>query len=225
MNILRGLVINNFFNQKSKELKVSKKILDKIFKPLNPKFLVEINVENTSIIKYLNKKTNNLIHFYNQSDSEIFREIRDNHKNVLAEIKKLKFENKHIEKYDDRQNQLFNFIKKSQANSEKISTRKIKNDIEKISKDLNGYYISNANSLDVVKAFNDEDNIIIIHLNPVNYLSFFKIHGNFLIFHKAKILLIGNNIDIDSNIALFKKYHLKPLYKNLTKNCFYSKNF
>ena len=225
MNILRGLVINNFFNQKSKELKVSKKILDKIFKPLNPKFLVEINVENTSIIKYLNKKTNNLIHFYNQSDSEIFREIRDNHKNVLAEIKKLKFDGKHIEKYDDRQNQLFNFIKKSQIDSAKISTRKIKNDIEKISKDLNGYYISNANSLDVVKAFNDEDNIIIIHLNPVNYLSFFKIHGNFLIFHKAKILLIGNNIDIDSNIALFKKYHLKPLYKNLTKNCFYSKNF
>jgi len=219
-------LIKNFYNKKSKEILVQKKVIDKIFKPIEADFFIEINVQDTSIVKHLNKKTNNLIHFYSKEDAETFREIRDNFKNFCNEIKGFKIEKNNVENFSDRENLIFNFLKNSQEiekNNYKFSIKKFKSDANKISKCLKDFFIYDKISLDIVKGFNEPNNVIIIHLNSINYQSFFKIHGNFFIFHKAKILLIGNNIN--NNLNLFKKYDFKPLFKNLTKNTFYSKNF
>ena len=219
-------MIKNFYNKKSKEIKFQKNVIDKIFKPLEADFFIEINVQTTSFLKYLNKKTNNLIHFFDPDYAQIFREIRDNLKTLISEIKNLKIDKKEIDNLTDREILLFNFIKNSQEIEEtnkKISIKKLRCDIEKLSQTFKDYFISSKSSLDIIKAFNEPNNVIIIHLNPVSYQSFFKAHGNFFIFHKAKILLIGD--DISNNIHFFKKYDFKPLYKNLTKNTVWTKNF
>lgn len=220
-------MIKNFFNKKSKEIKLQKSVIDKIFKPLQAEFFIEVNVQGTSLLKYLNKKTNNLIHFFSPEDTEVFREIRDNLKNLIDEVKNFKIDkNTNFDNFTDRQSLIYSFIKNVQdieKTKKKFSVRKFKIDAEKLSANLKNFFISNKNSLDIVKAFNEPNNVIIIHLNPVNYQAFFKVHGNFFIFHKAKILLVGDNIS--NSMHLFKKYEFKPLYKNLTKNTIWSKNF
>lgn len=214
-------LIKDLYNVKSKEIKIPSEVLDKIFKSLEADFFVEINVQKTSIVKYLNKKNNNLIHFLKPEDAEVFREIRDNLKEFINEVKSLKIDKKKIDELSDREALIFNFIKTSQ-NNDNISIKKFKSDAEVLSKDLKDFFISNKKSLDIVKGFNEPTNVILIHLNSLSYQSFFKIHGNFLMFNKAKILLIGD--DISANINFFKKYEFKPLYKNLTKNTIWSKN-
>lgn len=226
MKLIGVQLIKNIYNKKSKEILIQKKVLDKIFKPIQADFFIEINVQTTSILKHLNKKTNNLIHFYSSEDAEILREVRDNLKGLLSEVKNFKIEKNNIENFSDRENLILNFLKNSQEiekNNYKISMRKFKSETEKISNSLKDFFISQKNSLDIIKGFNEPNNVILIHLNPINYQSFFKIHGNFFIFHKAKILLIGN--EINNNLNFFKKYDFKPLFKNLTKNTFWSKNF
>ena len=217
-------MINSLYNNKSKEIKISKKNIDKIFKDIEVDFLVEINVATTSIAKYLNKKTNNLIHFCCPIDALIFRDIRDDCKNIIKKTKGLKIDKKFLEDYNGEHNSLICFIKKyieHHGSVKKVPLKQITSYILELSKNLKQIFISSKNSLDIVKAFNEENNLILIHLND-NYQAFFKLHGNFLMFHKAKILLIGN--ELSENTFYLKKYGFKTFHKKITKNLVWSKN-
>ena len=219
-------MINSLYNTKSKEIKVSKTNLDKIFKELQASFFVEVNVNSTSILKYLNKTNNSLIHFSCPFDAVTFRDIRDDFKNILKKTKTIKVDKKSIEDYDGEHDSLISFVKKYtefKGSIKKIPIKEILSHIEDLSKIFKEVFISSKNSLDVVKAFNEKDNLIIIHLDNCNYQAFFKIHGNFLMFHKAKIILIGN--EIAENTVYLKKYGFRSLHKKITKNTIWCKNF
>lgn len=218
-------MINSLYNHKSKEFNISKKNFDKIFKEIEAEFFIEINVTTTSILNYLNNKNNNLIHFSCPYDVSTFRNIRDDYKNIAKKIKSLKFDKNYILNYEGEHDFLLCFIKKYielNESSKKIPLKEISSFLKSLSGKLNKVFISNKNSLDIVKAFNESQNCILIHLNNVNYQSFFKIHGNFLMFHKAKIILIGN--ELSEHTVNLKKYGFKSWNKKLTKDSTWSKN-
>jgi hypothetical protein len=219
-------LINSLYNAKSKEIKVSKTNFNKIFKELEANFFVEVNVNSTSILKHLNKSKNSLIHFSCPFDATTFRDIRDDLKSIIKNIKNIKIDKQSEEDYNGEHDSLTSFVKKYiEYNSavKKITIKEISSQITELSELLKEVFISSKNSLDVLKAFNEKDNLIIIHLDNCNYQAFFKIHGNFLMFHKAKIILIGN--EIAENTVYLKKYGFRSLHKKLTKNTIWCKNF
>lgn len=226
--------INNLFKNKSKCFKLKKLYVKRIFEKINVNFCAEININKTSILEYVNKEKNCLLHFKDKSNCDLFRTIRDNSEKITNIYKNTNSKNYNQVKDDDF-NLLLNYLKQKTCKeniddpvlfknliNKKISKINIKN-IYKLSQKISNYYITDFSCLDIIKAFNEKDNLIIIHFGDAEYTNFLKLHGSYMQFHKAKIAIIGDHLN-NFKINL-KKYGFKPYKKNIVGNLIWVKNF
>ena len=222
--------INNLFKNKSKCFKLKKLYIKRIFSKLEANYFVELNINKTSILEYTNKEKNCLLHFKDKKNCDLFRMIRDNNEKIISFFKKTNSKNTNEENFElflnylkqknNKENQDDPFICKNILNKNNSKTN-IKN-ILKLSKNISSYHITNFSCLDIIKAFNDKNNVIIIHFGNLEQTNFLKIHGSFMQFHKAKIFIIGdylNNFKVN-----LKKYGFKPYQKNMLENFIWTKN-
>lgn len=226
--------INNLFKTKSKCFKLKKTFIKRIFEKLNPNFFVEVNINKTSILENIGRKNNCLLHFKDKNNCDLFRLIRDNSEKIVDNIKSINSKNyKNIENNNDLIHVINYFKQKTNKDdvqdnvftknivNKKLSSLNIKN-ILKLSNRISDYYITESSILDIIKAFNEKENVFIIHFGNVEQTNFFKIHGSFMQFHKAKIFIIGDFLE---NFKLnLKKYGFKPYMKNTLKNYIWAKN-
>lgn len=226
--------INNLFKNKSKCFKLKKIYIKRIFEKINAKFSVELNINKTSILEYTGKENNCLLHFKDKTNCELFRTIRDNYEKITSSYKSTNLKN-YKNSDDNNLNLLLNYLKQKTCKdciddpvlsknllNKEISKVNIKN-IYKLSKKISNYYITDFSCLDIIKAFNEKDNLIIIHFGDLEQTNFLKIHGSYMQFHKAKIAIIGDHLN-NFKINL-KKYGFKPYKKNMVGNLIWTKNF
>jgi len=224
--------ISNLFKSKSKCFKLEKLHVKKIFEKLAANFFVELNINKTSILEYIGKNENCLLHFKDKKNCELFRLIRDNHENITNAYKHINSS----KPTDDKAHELLlNYIKQknnkenvedllpvNNYSNKKNNTANISH-IVKLANKISNYNITDFSSLDVIKAFNEKDNLIIIHFGSLEQSNFLKIHGSYMQFHKAKIMIIGDFLD-NFKVNL-KKYGFKPYLKKTIGNFIWAKNF
>jgi hypothetical protein len=225
--------ISNLFKTKSKCFKLKKLYIKRLFDKIDADLFVEININKTSILEYTNKKKC-VLHFKDKNNAELFRLIRDNDEKITSLIKKIN--SKNLKHSKDKNFELLEFYLKQKTNKEESSdpvflknlldknTKKhnVRN-ISKLAEKISDYYITDFSTLDIIKAFNEKENVLIIHFGNLEQTNFLKIHGSFLQFHKAKIFIIGDYLN---NFKLnLKKYGFKPLMKNKVGDLIWVKNF
>ena len=225
--------INNLFKTKSKCFKLKKIYVKRLFDKIDADFFVEMNINKTSILEYTNKK-NCILHFKDKNNAELFRLIRDNDDKITSLIKKIN--SKNIKTIKDNVFNLLELYLKQKTSKEDLNDPVfIKNlldkntkkhnarNVAKLAQKISDYYITDFSTLDIIKAFNEKENVLIIHFGNLEQTNFLKVHGSFLQFHKAKIFIIGDYLD-NFKINL-KKYGFKPLMKNKVGNLVWTKNF
>lgn len=225
--------INNLFKNKSKCFKLKKLYVKRLFDKIDANFFVEININKTSILEYTNKK-NCVLHFKEKHNVELFRLIRDNSEKITTLIKKIN--SKNIKNTKDNLFDLLEVYLKQKTNKDDVNDpvvlknlldKNTKNhnsrNITKLSEKISDYCITDFSTLDIIKAFNEKENVLIIHFGSLEQTNFLKIHGSFLQFHKAKIFIIGDHLE-NFKVNL-KKYGFKPLMKNSVGNLVWVKNF
>lgn len=225
--------ISNLFKTKSKCFKLKKLYIKRLFDKIDANLFVEININKTSILEYTNKKKC-VLHFKDKKNAELFRLIRDNDEKITSLIKKINLKN--LKNTKDNIFELLEFYLKQKTNKEElndpivlknlldknIKKHNIRN-ISKLAEKISDYYITDFSTLDIIKAFNEKENVLIIHFGNLEQTNFLKVHGSFLQFYKAKIFIIGDFLD-NFKVNL-KKYDFKPLMKNKIGNLIWVKNF
>ena len=225
--------ISNLFKTKSKCFKLKKLYIKRLFDKMDADLFVEININKTSILEYTNKKKC-VLHFKDKNNTELFRLIRDNNDKIISLIKKIN--SKNLKNTKDNIFELLEFYLKQKTNKEELNDpivlknlldKNIKKhnvrNISKLAEKISDYYITDFSTLDIIKAFNEKENVLIIHFGNLEQTNFLKVHGSFLQFHKAKIFIIGDFLD-NFKVNL-KKYDFKPLMKNKIGNLIWVKNF
>ena len=226
--------ISNLFKAKSKCFKLKKEFVKKIFSNLTANFIVEANINKTSILEFIGYKGKCLLHFKDKQNCDLFRIIRDNSEKIIENIKNINLKNyktiecnvefSHIVNYikqKTNKDNVFDSVLFKKVINKKTNDLNISN-IKKLSSKISDYFITESSILDTVKAFNEKDNIFIIHFGNMEQTNFFKLHGSYMQFHKAKIFVIGDYLD---NFKLnFRKYGFKPYMKNVLGNYIWAKN-